>query len=227
MTKIRLHNAMRRLSLMVPLMALPLLSPALTPSVVAAPARPVVQQQLFGIVDFQECAAKSKLKTDLDMQFTQFRSKIQDNFNKLKESNVIFLNKQEMSELAGIYEKGDKATEAEKKRGMELQTKADQRAGTLTRLATNPNLKPEEKKELESLNQMQNDGVSLINEIGNEYQRRIEDKGKAFEEQLEKIVKDAVKKIAQEKNLAMVFNANVVIYAALDITEDVIKVLQK
>ena len=227
MTTNCLHNAMRRSSRLVPLLALPLLAPVLSPPVRAASPRETVQQQQFGIVDFQDCAAKSKLKTDLDMQFAQFRNNIQGIFNKLKEGNAIFLNKQEMTELAAILEKAEKATDAEKKRGMELQTKADQRAGTLNRLSGTSVLKPEEKKELENLNQMQNEGIPVLNEIGNEYTRRIDERGKGFEEQLEKIVKDAVKKVAQEKNLAMVFNANVVIYAAIDITQDVIKILQK
>lgn len=218
---------MRRPSRLVSLLALPFLAPLVSPPAHAVSLREAAQQQQFGIVDFQECAAKSKLKAELDMQFAQFRNKMQDTFNKLKEGNVIFLNKQEMTELAAIYEKAEKATEAEKKRSTELQTKADQRAGTANRLATIAQLKPEEKKELETLTQMQNDGVPLINEIGNDTIRRIEDKGKVFEEQLEKVIKDAVKKVAQEKSLAMVFNANIVIYAALDITEDVIKVLQK
>lgn len=218
--------AMLRPTLVALSVLLPLGSLALTPAAHAAPPATALQQQ-FGIVDFQECAAKSKLKTDLDAQFGKYRNDMLAVFTKLKEGNAIFLNKQEMNELAAIYEKADKASDAEKKRATELQTKADQRAGTLNRLITTTNPKPEEKKEMETLNQLQNDGVPLLNEIGSDYQRRIDEKGKGFEEQLEKIVKDAVKKVAQEKSLALVFNANVVIYAAVDITEDVIKVLQK
>lgn len=217
---------MLRRSLVALCLLLPLTGALLPKAAQAAPARESFQQQ-FGIVDFQECAAKSKLKTDLDAQFGKYRSDMLAVFNKLKEGNAIFLSKQEMSELAAIYEKADKATDAEKKRSMELQTKADQRAGTLNRLAQTSAPKPEEKKEMETLNQIQNEGIPLLNEIGNDYQRRIDEKGKGFEEQLEKIVKDAVKKVAQEKTLALVFNANVVIYAAVDITQDVIKVLQK
>jgi len=218
--------AMLRRSLVALCVLLPLGGALVPTAAQAAPSGAALQQQ-FGIVDFQECAAKSKLKTDLDAQFGKYRSDMLAVFTKLKEGNAIFLSKQEMNELAAIYEKGDKGTDAEKKRGMELQTKADQRAGTLNRLVQTTMPKPEEKKEMETLNQLQNEGVPLLNEIGNDYQRRIDEKGKGFEEQLEKIVKDAVKKVAQEKSLALVFNANVVIYAAVDITEDVIKLLQK
>ena len=194
--------------------------PALTPA-------PAHAQQQFGIVDFQECAKQSKLKKDLDGQFETFKRSMLGVFNRLKEGNAIFLTKQEMTELAAIYEKGDKTTPAEKTRAADLQKKADQSAGTLNRLGGQQQLKDDEKKELERLNTLQNEGIPILNEIGADYERRITEKGTNFETQLEKIVKDAVKKVAQEKNLALIFNANVVIYAATDITEDVVKLLQK
>ncbi|WP_395088411.1 OmpH family outer membrane protein [Armatimonas sp.] len=194
--------------------------PALTPA-------PAHAQQQFGIVDFQECAKQSKLKKDLDGQFETFKRSMLGVFNRLKEGNAIFLTKQEMTELAAIYEKSDKTTPAEKTRAADLQKKADQSAGTLNRLGGQQLLKDDEKKELERLNALQNEGIPILNEIGADYERRITEKGTNFETQLEKIVKDAVKKVAQEKSLALIFNANVVIYAATDITEDVVKLLQK
>lgn len=204
--------------------ALALLGGVCLPALVPTPAH---AQQQFGIVDFQECAKQSKLKKDLDGQFDSFKRSMLGIFTKLKEGNAIFLTKQEMGELAAIYEKGDKATPAEKMRAADLQKKADQSAGTITRLSQQAQLKDDEKKELERLNTLQNEGIPLLNEIGAEYEKRITEKGTDFENQLEKAVKDAVKKVAQEKSLALVFNANVVIYAATDITEDVVKLLQK
>ena len=204
--------------------ALTLLGGVGIPALIPAPAH---AQQQFGIVDFQECAKQSKLKKDLDGQFETFKRSMLGVFNRLNEGNAIYLTKQEMTELAAIYEKGDKTTPAEKTRAADLQKKADQSAGTLNRLGGQQQLKDDEKKELERLNTLQNEGIPILNEIGADYERRITEKGTNFETQLEKIVKDAVKKVAQEKNLALIFNANVVIYAATDITEDVVKLLQK
>ncbi len=188
---------------------------------------PAHAQQQFGIVDFQSCAAQSKLKKELDGQFDSYRKSMLTFFNRLKEGNAIFLTKAEMAELSAIYEKADKATAAETTRAADLQKKADQSAGTLNRLASTAQLKDDEKKELERLSSVQNEGIPLLNDIGADYERRIKDKGDTFENQLEKAVKEAVKKVAQEKSLALVFNSNVVIYAATDITEDVVKILQK
>lgn len=184
-------------------------------------------QQTFAIVDFQACAAKSKMKQEMDTQFGAIKSSLLAVFQKLKDGNAIFLNKAEMTELAGLLEKADKANDAEKKRIQALQDQADKGAGTLKRLEGTPTLTDEQKKELERLVQLQQDGVQLLQGIGDDYQKRIEEQGRGFEEKLELAVKETVKKIAEEKKITMVFNANVVIYAALDITEDVIKVLQK
>ena len=219
-----LQYRMRFVRLLAPL-TLSLIGGVVLP--LLTPAQAQAQAQQFGIVDFQSCAAQSKLKKELDGQFDLYRRGMLGVFNKLKEGNAIFLNKQEMTELAAIYDKADKATPAENTRAAEIQKKADQNAGTANRLATTNPLKPEEAKELERLSALQNEGVQLLNEIGADYERRIKDKGDGFEDQLEKAVKAAVKKVAQEKSLSMVFNSNVVIYAATDITEDVVKVLQK
>ena len=219
-----LQYRMRTVRFLAPL-ALSLLGGVALSLVTPAPAH---AQQQFGIVDFQSCAAQSKLKKDLDGQFDIFRKGMQGVFNRLKEGNVIFLSKQEMNELSAIYEKGDKATAAETTRATDLLKKADQSAGTLNRLVqTQGTLKDAEKKELERLNNLQNEGIPVLNEIGADLERRIKEKGDAFEDQLVKAVKEAVKKVAQEKNLAMVFNSNVVIYASTDITDDVVKILQK
>jgi Skp family chaperone for outer membrane proteins len=221
---ILLQYRMRTVRFLAPL-ALSLLGGVVLPLVTPTPAH---AQQQFGIVDFQSCAAQSKLKKDLDSQFDVFRKGMAGVFNKLKEGNVIFLSKPEMVELSAIYEKGDKATATESTRATDLLKKADQSAGTLNRLAgTQGTLKDTEKKELERLSNLQNEGITLLNEIGAELERRIKEKGDSFEDQLEKAVKEAVKKVAQEKNLAMVFNSNIVIYASTDITDDVVKILQK
>lgn len=216
-------RSFRCVRLFAPL-ALSLLGGVAAPLLTPAPAH---AQQQFGIVDFQSCAAQSKLKKDLDGQFDLYRRAMLTVFNRLKEGNAIFLTKAEMTELAGIYDKADKASSAETTRATELQKKADQSAGTLNRLAGSAQLKDDEKKELERLSGLQNEGIPILNEIGADYERRIKEKGDNFENQLEKAVKEAVKKVAQEKSLALVFNANVVIYAATDITEDVVKILQK
>ena len=102
-------RSFRCVRLFAPL-ALSLLGGVAAPLLTPAPAQ---AQQQFGIVDFQSCAAQSKLKKDLDGQFDLYRRAMLTVFNRLKEGKAIFLTKSEMTELSGIYEKADKASAAE------------------------------------------------------------------------------------------------------------------
>jgi len=179
-------------------------------------------QGQFAIVDFQRCANESKLKAELDAKFAARQKGLTAVFEKLKGASAVFLIK----ELAGLYEKAQ-ANDTEKKRIETLQQIADQRAGAARRLENTANPTDEQKKELERLAQSQQDGAAALQAVGNEYQQRVEKQGGDFEEQLSAKVKEAVAEVAKQKSLTLVFDAAVVVYAAADITPDVLKILQK
>ena len=181
----------------------------------------------FGIVNFRKCAAESKLKQELDVKFAELRRQLEGVFQKMRDANAVFLSPAEIKELAGLYEKAQ-PSDVEKKRIEALQQLADQRAGAAKRLEnTAGTLNDEQKKELEKLAQMQQDGATALQGVGDDFKQRIDTRGQEYEDQLAAKVKEAVAAIAKEKNLALVFNADVVIYAATDVTPDVIKALQK
>lgn len=184
-------------------------------------------QTNFAIVNFRKCAAESKLKQELDVKFAEVRKQLEGVFQKMRDANAVFLSPAEIKELAGLYEKAQPA-DADKKRIEALQQLADQRAGAAKRLEnTAGTLNDEQKKELEKLAQAQQDGAAALQAVGDEFKQRIESKGQEFEDQLAAKVKDVVAAVAKEKNITLVFNADVVVYAAADITPDVIKSLQK
>lgn len=190
---------------------------------IATPAR---AQGQFAIVNFRKCATEAKFKQELDAKFAELRKRLEAVFQKLKDANAVFLSPAEIKELAGLYEK-PQPNDAEKKRIETLQQIADQRAGAARRLDNTATPTDEQKKELEKLAQMQQDGAAALQEVGNDFSKRVETQGTDFEEQLSAKVKEAVAAVAKEKNLLIVFDSNVVVYAAADITPDVIKILQK
>lgn len=202
------------------------LAVAFVAAVALSVATPAQAQGQFAIVNFRKCATESKFKQELDAKFAELRKRLEGVFQKLKDANAVFLSAAEIKELAGLYEKAQPA-DAEKKRVETLQQIADQRAGAARRLDNTATLTDEQKKELEKLAQMQQDGAAALQEVGTDYQKRVEGQGADFEEQLAAKVKDAVASVAKEKNLLIVFDSNVVVYAAADITPDVIKILQK
>lgn len=199
---------------------------ALLAIVAFAFATPAHAQANFAIVDFRRCANESKFKAELDAKFATLRKQLEEIFQKMKAANAFFLSPAEIKELAALYEKAQ-PNDTEKKRIETLQQIADQRAGAARRLENTANPTDEQKKELERLAQSQQDGAAALQAVGNEYQQRVEKQGGDFEEQLSAKVKEAVAEVAKQKSLTLVFDAAVVVYAAADITPDVLKILQK
>ena len=183
-------------------------------------------QAQFAIVDFQRCANESKLKAELDGKFAAKQKGLTAVFEKLKGASAVFLSPAEVKELAGLYEKAAPG-DNEKKRIETLQQIADQRAGAVRRLENTATPTDEQKKELEKLGQMQQDGAAALQEIGTDFQKQLEALEAEYGGQLSAKVKEVVGQVAKERNIALVFSAQVVVYAAADITPDVIKILQK
>jgi len=199
---------------------------ALLAIVAFAFATPAQAQGNFAIVDFRRCANESKFKAELDSKFAAMRKQLEDIFQKMKAANAFFLSVAEIKELAALYEKAQ-PNDTEKKRIETLQQIADQRAGAARRLENTANPTDEQKKELERLAQSQQDGAAALQAVGNEYQQRVEKQGGDYDVQLSAKVKEAVAEVAKQKNLTLVFDAAVVVYASADITPDVLKILQK
>lgn len=188
----------------------------------AAPGR---AQGQFGVVDFQRCVGESKARQQAAADFDTLQKSLNAVLGKLDQPGVAFLSKAEITELLGLYEK-TAPSDAEKKRIGELETKADQQIGAMKRLeSTNP-LSDDQKKQIQTLMDAQQVGVQTLKEIQRIYQGKLEQKDGELSANIAKIVREAVAKVAKEKNLAMVFGADQVVYAQVDITEDVLKVVK-
>jgi Skp family chaperone for outer membrane proteins len=184
------------------------------------------QAQQFGIVNFRRCAQESKMKAELDTKFAEISKQLLSVFQKMKDANAVFLDANEIKELAALYEKAQ-PSDSDKKRIEALVGKADLKQGAAKRLDQTVNPTAEQKQELQKLAQAQQDGAAILQAVGDDFQKRVDAKAAELEEQLAVKVREVVAQVAKEKNLALVFDSGLVIYASLDITADVLKVLQK
>ena len=73
------------------------------------------QAQQFGIVNFRRCAQESKMKVELDAKFAEISKQLLSVFQKMKDANAVFLDANEIKELAALYEKLQ-PSDADKKR---------------------------------------------------------------------------------------------------------------
>lgn len=184
------------------------------------------QAQQFGIVNFRRCAQESKMKLELDAKFAETSKQLLSVFQKMKDANAFFLETPEIKELAALYEKLQ-PSDTDKKRIEALVGKADLKQGAAKRLDQTVNPTAEQKQELQKLAQAQQDGASVLQAVGDDFQKRVDAKAGELEEQLAVKVREVVAQVAKEKAITLVFDSGLVIYAALDITLDVLKILQK
>ena len=195
---------------------------ALTPLTIGA-AR--AQAPTFGVVDLQKCIDESKANQQAAAEFEGFQKSLNGILGKLSTGGVAYLTPAEIRELVGLYEK-TQPTDADKKRVTELEGKAEQQVGAMKRLeSTNP-LSDDQKKQLQTLTDAQQTGLQALQEIQRAYQKRLEDKNAELSSRVTKTVREAIAKTAKEKGLTLVFAADQVLYAQVDITEDVLKAVK-
>jgi Skp family chaperone for outer membrane proteins len=190
--------------------------------VLAAPGR---AQGQFGVVDFQRCIDESKARQQAAAEFEVLEKSLNGVLSKLNQPGVSFLSKAEIVEVLGLYEK-TAPSDAEKKRIGEIEAKADQQIGAMKRLeSTNP-LNDDQKKQIQALAEAQQNGIAVLKDIQRVYQSKLQQKDGELSASIAKTVREAVAKVAKEKNLTLVFGTEQAIYAQVDITEDVLKAVK-
>lgn len=195
---------------------------AFTPLAVR-PAR--AQAPTFGVVDLQKCIDESKANQQAAAEFDGFQKTLNGTLGKLSVAGVAYLTPGEIRELVGLYEKAQ-PTDADKKRVTELEGKSEAQLGAMKKLeSTNP-LSDDQKKQLQALTDSQQTGLQALQEIQRAYQKRLEDKNGELSSRVTKAVREAIAKTAKDKGLTLVFAADQVLYAQVDITEDVLKAVK-
>ena len=188
--------------------------------VAAHPAR--AQAPQFGVVDLQKCIDESKINKQAATEFDGFQKSLNGILGKLSAAGFAYLAPAEIRELVALYEK-PQPSDADKKRITDLEGKSEQQLGAMKRLeSTNP-LSDEQKKQLQTLADSQQNGLQALQEIQRAYQKRLEDKNGELSARVTKAVREVIAKTAKEKGLTLVFAADQVLYAQIDITEDVLK----
>jgi Skp family chaperone for outer membrane proteins len=180
----------------------------------------------FGSVDVQRIMNESKARQRDGAELQQLVGSLREVMQKLQDSSARFLTEPEIKELAGLFEK-KMPTEAEKKRISQLTDAAAIKSSTMRRLENTANATPEESKQLTDLTAAAQKGQEALKNLGGEFQRRLEAREVDLNNKTVTEIKTIIGKIAQEKGLVVVFDSAVAIYTANDITDDVIKQINK
>lgn len=180
----------------------------------------------FGSVDVPRIMNESKARQRDGAELQQLIGTLREVVQKLQDSSARFLTEPEIKELAALFEK-KMPTEAEKKRLSQLTDAAAIKSSAMRRLENTANATPEESKQLSELTAAAQKGQESLKNLGTEFQRRLEKREVELNDKTITEIRGVIAKIAQEKGLTVVFDSAVAIYTANDITDDVIKQINK
>lgn len=179
-------------------------------------------------VDFQKIVSESKLRNSISSELQAMRTRFDKQL--ARRDNMPFLTEAEQKELDAIDLKDVTArTDAEKKRWDELVKKAGDLSNEIQALRQKPekDLTDADKKKIQEAEQAfvkaQQQYAALRDQLTNEIQQF----EKTNSEKLLKEIRTAVAKIAEPKGITMVFNSEVVLYAGVDLTTQVLAEINK
>ena len=208
-----------RISVLVALMGIPAGGVALAQTTPVAGAT-------FGVVDVGRVLNESKARQQITAELERTQRTYSSIMQRLTQGSARFLTEGEVTDLAALYEKSP-LTDAERKRLGALEEKGD----TLKRelIALQNTQKPDDAQTARytQLTDMQEKGGATFEKLNRTLSTRLQEKARDAEIKSLAAVRVSVAKIAKAKGLTVVFTGDIAIYATTDITDDVLKEVNK
>ena len=173
----------------------------------------------IGSVDLQKVlngytkksTADAAMKTQVDAYTSVFNMQKSD----------MMLSEADQQSLGALLLKAT-PTPADQAQIQALQTRSQADYSELTALQQKANLTPADTTRLAALTKEQQQGQQALQDIHDSYTQLLDQKNQAEADLLAADVKSAVAAVAQERNLAVVFDSSLAIYASNDVTQLVI-----
>ncbi len=197
------------------------LSPALTYPAHAAPTAgmPHVRQR-----GHQQNSDEIDRKTKYDADLHALADKLDFQFK--QQAASVMLTESEQKELGKLLGKANQS-DADKARITALQTEATRAAQNLTDLQQKKDPTPADTTQLAALTSQYQAGQQALQKIGDQYQAQIKELSDKDNAEFTQTVREAITAVAQQKGLAVVFTSDIAVYTANDITDDVVKRINK
>jgi Skp family chaperone for outer membrane proteins len=181
-------------------------------------------QTQFGVVDLQVVSSKSKMSNDLEQQLRAMQEKFRGRLE--RRQNNPLLTEDEMKQFDELSEK-DAPNDADKKKKDELEKKSKSLLEEYQGLQNKKEPTAADKTRIEELTKLGRDNQdklkTLDEKLGNDFQQFRVTKNEEFKKQ----IKASVAKVADQKKISIVFDSAVALYAGTDLTEAVVKEMDK
>ncbi len=197
----------------------------LAPAVLARPAQAApAGMPTFGSVDIAKLQTQSTKKAKYDTDLKALADRLDTAFK--KQAASIMLSKAEQTELGGLLSKAN-PTGADQARTAALQGQAARTAQDLADLQQAKAPTPADTARLATLTGQYQAGQAALQEIGDGYQAQLKKLSDQDNTEFTQSVKEAIAAVAQQRGLSVVFTSDIAVYTTNDITEDVVKRINK
>lgn len=201
--------------------AFTLLSLAPAQPVAAAPAPGTL---VIGSVDIARLQVGSTRKAKYDTDLRTLADRLDASF-KLQAQNLM-LSLADQNEL-GTLLNTPRPTDSDRAKVTALETKATANAQRLVDLQQKKDPTPADTAQLGALSDMNAAGQKIVQDIGAGYQTQLKKLSDDDNTAFTAAVKEAINAVAQQRGLTVVFTSDVAVYTTNDITDDVIKRINK
>ncbi len=198
---------------------------ALAPLAAHAKAAPASgDMPVFGSVDINKLQTQSSKKAKYDTDLHALVDRLNTAFK--QQASSIMLSKAEQTELGGLLSKTN-PTEADHNRINALQAQASKAATELTDLQQKKDPTPADTARVDVLTRQYESGKTALQEVGDGYQGQLKALSDKDNTDFTQSVKEAIAAVAQQRGLSVVFTSDVAVYTTNDITDDVVKRINK
>ena len=195
---------------------------------VAASGRPEKTGTAFATVDINKISSDYKQKAMLEAELEVRKNKLKRQLDRRQEMPLLAEDEQKILDTLG--EKAESTlTDAEKKQAETIKSKGNQMNSELIALRqkAEKDLNQADKDKLKAYDEALNKTNTVGNALKESGLQDIDTFVKQKSEILLKDVREAIKKTAEAKGIAIVFNSEVAPYAGQDVTTEVLKALNK
>ncbi len=185
---------------------------------IAAPAR-ADSTPAIGIVDMERVGKEYKGFEELQGKYQKFAQDQQDRFN--ARQKVMMLNEADYTKYFDLVQAGA-PTDANKKTISDLETLASTRQSRLKELVALKDRDTDQQKEYDELSKLYSLRMAELKDLDDSLMKEVQQMKTDLTKQADTQVEAAVKAVAEQKKLSMVFVKAAILYGATDITDDVL-----
>lgn len=179
---------------------------------------------VFGSVDIQKLQTQSAKKSKYDADLHALAARLDAAF-KLQAASLM-LSKADQTELGSLLSKANPTT-ADQARIAALQAQSSKAALQLQDFQQKKDPTPADTSTLDALTTQYKTGAQAMQEIGDGYQAQLKTLSDKDNTDFTQAVREAIAAVAQQRGLSVVFTSDIAVYTTNDITDDVVKRLNK